>query len=109
MSETKPMQFTALGINALVFLSALTGDTIIINGKNDNKHELDIHSIQREDGSGKKFLFEATMVRSIAASGLSQKMKVPYKGYFDTNLRSGWIQNKTTKEAEMAAKIFDKM
>lgn len=97
------LQFTAPSVDRLNFLSSLTGGRITINGQNGNKHELDIHAIQREDGSGNRFLFEATMVRSIAASGLSQRMDVPYKGYFDTKTQTGWLQ--ANKIAAVVAKM----
>lgn len=69
-----------------------TGTPFFLIAK-EKDYYLRIDNLKKEDGSNQKFLFEATAILIEPNGGHPPIRKnFKYKGYFDNNTKTGWIQ-----------------
>lgn len=51
-----------------------------------------LSQIAKEDGSGKRFLFKAVMLKVTSDDGKVSAQRANFTGYFDTDTKTGWIK-----------------
>ncbi|MBP6931246.1 MAG: hypothetical protein KBD48_03320 [Candidatus Pacebacteria bacterium] len=89
--QPKELGFTAPAEDRLSFLVKFaTGENFIVK-KPGFTFDLKISAICKEDGGGKRFLFEAYMVNAVHEGKGATPMNNLYKGYFDSVTLSGYL------------------
>jgi hypothetical protein len=93
--EAKLIYFSAVNENRASFLMKFAdgSDNFSVKGSNNYDYKIRIETLSREDGSGQRFLFTATIVHAKSPTGLSNRVSEKYTGYFDARNKSGWIKS----------------
>ncbi len=93
--QPKTIYFSAANEDRMSLLTKFAdgSDNFSVKGSNNYEYKLRIESLSREDGSGQRFLFTATMIHAQSPTGLSNRVSAKYTGYFDARNKSGWIKS----------------
>jgi hypothetical protein len=91
----KTLQFEAQNEDRMsFFLSLIDGKSFKVKcTTNGYEYELVVSKIMHEDGSKKKFLFQAVCKHAKSPDGLSNNVVCYYTGYFDSFTKKGWIKS----------------
>ncbi|MDD3693880.1 MAG: hypothetical protein PHC89_00580 [Candidatus Pacebacteria bacterium] len=70
------------------------GESIKMVGENGYSYNLHLISLAREDGSGKRFLFQAGLMEIITPNGLTMPHRdACFKGFLNIQKGVGWIKS----------------
>lgn len=94
IKKAEPIYFSTVTEDRMSLLTKFAdgSNNFSVKGSNNYEYQLRIESLKREDGSGQRFLFTATMTHAKSPTGLSNRISAKYEGYFDARNKSGWIK-----------------